>query len=480
MNKQLTKVLACDLGASSGRSILGKFDGEKLTLDILHKFNNNGVYLNNNFHWNTLKQFVEIKNGIRKAIQKTNHNLASIGIDTWGVDYGLLDNTGSLMSVPFHYRDQRTNKTLSKVFKNISKQELYSETGIQIMQVNTIFQLYSELKERPWLLENAKDLLFTPDLLNYFLTGNKFNEATIASTSQLLNPLQRKWSSKIFNTLNLPQSIMQQIVFPGQKIGNINSKIKDELALQKDIPIIAVGSHDTASAIAATPIVDQNSVFLSSGTWSLLGIELDKPIISAKSLQKNFTNELGVGSKVTFLKNLTGLWLIQECKRAWKREGKNLSYKAINEAARKAKPFKYQIDTDHSSFINPANMPAAIKTYCKKTKQSVPEQPGEIARLIYESLAQKYKEVIQELEKLTDKKIKTINVVGGGTKSELLCQYTANITKRKVIAGPIEATAVGNILTQLIALGEIKDLKEGREIVKNSIDLKVYEPEELL
>lgn len=476
MNKQI-KLLACDLGASSGRSILGNFDGKKLSLELIHKFNNNGVYLNNNFHWDTLKQFVEIKNGIKKSLSKTKHSLDSIGIDTWGVDYGLLDNTGTLMSVPFHYRDQRTDKILNEVFKNISKQELYSETGIQIMKVNTIFQLYSELKERPWLLENAKDLLFTPDLLNYFLTGNKFNESTIASTSQLLNPLQRKWSSKIFASLNFPKSIMQQIVIPGQKIGYIKNRIKAEFAVQKDIPIIAVGSHDTASAIAATPIEDKNSAFLSSGTWSLLGIELDNPIISAATMEKNFTNELGVGDKITFLKNLTGLWLIQECKRSWKREGKDLSYSDINRAASKAKPFKYHINTEDPCFIKPDDMPAAIRAYCRKTNQYLPEYPGEIARGIYESLAQKYKEVIQELENITDRKIETINVVGGGIKSELLCQYTANITKRRVAAGPAEATAIGNILTQLIALEEIKDLKEGREIVKNSIKIKIYEPE---
>lgn len=476
MNTQ-KKVLACDLGASSGRSILGNFDGEKLELEVLHKFINGGVYLNNNFHWNTIKQFVEIKNGIKKAIKKTNNNLDSIGIDTWGVDYGLLDNQGILMSVPFHYRDNRTNGVLKEVFRRISKKEIYYETGIQFMKLNTIFQLFAELKNRPWILENAKDLLFTSDLLNYFLTGNRFNECTISSTSQLFNPYQKVWSNKIFDSLNFPQSIMQKIINPGKKIGNILDEVRTECGLQMNIPVIAVGSHDTASAVAATPIKDEHSVFLSSGTWSLLGTELDNPIISDKSLDKNFTNELGVGNKVLFLKNITGLWLIQECKRIWNRENKSLSYSDITKAAEKAEPFKYSIDTDHPSFVKPDNMPNAIRNYCKKTNQYIPEKPGEIARGIYESLAQNYEKVIEQLEDLTNRKIETINIVGGGMKSEILCQYTANITKRKVIAGPIEATAIGNILTQLMALGEISNLKEAREIVRNSVKSKIYKPQ---
>lgn len=471
------KVLACDLGASSGRALLGSFNGEKLELEVLHKFSNGGTYLNNDFHWDTLKQFNEIKKGIKKAVKKTSNQLDSIGIDTWGVDYGLLDKNGTLMSIPYHYRDQRTEGMMEEVFKIIPKKKIYQETGIQFMKLNTIFQLFAESKRRPWILKNAEDLLFAPDLLNYFLTGKKFNEYTMASTSQLYNPISDKWSAEIFDRLQLPKSIMNKIIRPSEKIGDILDKVKAECGIEGKLPVIAVGSHDTASAVAAAPLTGQNSAYLSSGTWSLLGMELDKPIITEESLAANFTNELGVDNKVRFLKNITGLWLIQECKRIWDRKGMNLSYSDITEAAEAAEPFKYSLDPDHHDFVNPDNMPEAIKNYCKETGQPVPEEPGEMARGIYESLAQNYKEVIEKLEKLTSKKIETLNMVGGGIQAEILCQYTANISKRRVVTGPIEATAIGNILTQLMALGEIKNLEEARIVVRNSIELKEYLPE---
>lgn len=471
------KVLACDLGASSGRAILGSFDGKKLDLEVLHKFNNGGTYLNDDFHWDTLKQFNEIKKGIKKAVKKTANGLDSVGIDTWGVDYGLLDKNGTLMSVPFHYRDDRTDGMMEEVFTKLSREEIYRETGIQFMELNTIFQLYAELKNRPWILDNAEDLLFTPDLLNYFLTGKKFNEHTIASTSQLFNPVSNNWSDKIFKKLNLPQSIMKKIIRPGEKIGEILEKVKKECGIEGDLPVIAVGSHDTASAVAAAPLKDKNSAYLSSGTWSLLGMELEKPVINEQSLKANFTNELGVENTVRFLKNITGLWLIQECKRIWDRDGLNLSYSDITEAAEAAEPFKYSLDPDHHSFVNPDNMPEAIKNYCRETGQEIPEEPGEMARGIYESLAINYRDVIEKLENLTDRKIETLHMVGGGIQAEILCQYTANISKKRVVTGPIEATAIGNILTQLMALGEIDNLSQGREIVRNSVDLKEYLPE---
>ncbi|PXV62555.1 rhamnulokinase [Halanaerobium congolense] len=471
------KVLACDLGASSGRAVLGSFDGKKLDLEVLHKFSNGGTYLNNDFHWDTLKQFNEIKKGIKKAVKKTSNNLDSVGIDTWGVDYGLLDKNGTLMSVPFHYRDDRTEGIMEEVFTKLSREEIYQETGIQFMELNTIFQLYAELKNRSWILDNAADLLFTPDLLNYFLTGKKYNEYTIASTSQLFNPNTNNWSDKIYDNLDFPGSIMQEIIHPAEKIGDILEKVKKECGIEGELPVIAVGSHDTASAVAAAPLQDKNSAYLSSGTWSLLGTELEQPVINEQSLKENFTNELGVEKTVRFLKNITGLWLIQECKRIWNRDGLNLSYSDITKAAEAAEPFKYSLDPDHHSFVNPDNMPEAIKNYCRETGQEMPEEPGEMARGIYESLAVNYKEVIEKLESLTDRKIETLHMVGGGIQAEILCQYTANISKKRVVTGPIEATAIGNILTQLIALGEIENLRQGREIVRNSVELKEYLPE---
>ncbi len=469
-------LLACDLGASNGRTILAKFDGKKLELEVTHKFSNGGECVNGNLYWNILGLYSEIKTGLKKAVKISDSSIVSMGIDSWGVDYGLLDADGNLISVPYHYRDSRTNNIEEEVFVKISKERVYQETGIQFMRLNTIYQLYADIKQRPWVLDNAKSLLFIPDLLNYFLTGKQFNELTIASTSQLFNPVNNQWSTEIFNSLSLPLNIMQEIIHPGNKVGNLLEDIKKECAMSNDISVIAVGSHDTASAVAATPLLDDKSIYISSGTWSLLGIELDNPIINQKSLKENFTNELGVENKVRFLKNITGLWLIQECKRIWNRDGKDLSYSDISRAASEAEAFKYRLDPDDPLFLAPDNMPETIKKYCHKTDQAVPETVGEIARGIYESLAFSYKSVIDGLEQLVNKKIETINMVGGGIQAEILCQYTANITGCTVLTGPIEATAIGNILTQLIALGEIDNLEEGREIVRNSIELKEYKP----
>lgn len=469
-------LLACDLGASNGRAILVKFDGNKLDLETIHHFPNGGEYLNNNFHWNILGLYSEIKNGIKKAVKKTNDNIQSIGIDTWGVDYGFLDMEGKMMALPYHYRDSRSDGIPEEVFKKISKKKIYEETGVQFMQINTLFQLYEDLKTRPWIIDNADSLLFAPDLLNYFLTGKKFNEYTISSTSQLFNPVKNDWSNVIFEKLGISVGIMEELIHPGNKIGKLLPEIKKECGINSELAVMAVGSHDTASAVAAAPLTDENSVYLSSGTWSLLGMELAKPIISKRSLQENFTNELGVENKVRFLKNITGLWLIQECKRIWDREGKAFNYNEISQAAEDAMPFKYRLDPDNPVFMNPDNMIETIQNYCRETQQAVPETVGEIARGIYESLAFSYNKVINCLEDLVEKKIDTIHMVGGGIQAEILCQYSANISKRRVITGPAEATAIGNAMTQLIGLGEIKNLKEGREIVRKSIELKEYLP----
>ncbi|MFW5889346.1 MAG: rhamnulokinase [Bacillota bacterium] len=468
--------LAADLGASNGRIVVGKYNGETISLEVIHKFINGGVKVNNNFHWDVLGQFSEIKKGIKKAVKK-NYKINSIGVDTWGVDYALIDKSGTLMSNPYHYRDKRTDGVLEEIFNKFSKEKVYVKTGNQFIQFNTLFQLYIEKKKRPWILENASDLLFIPDLMNYFLTGEKFNEQTISSTSQLFNPIKNAWAKEVFNQFDLNYKVMQKIKNPTTKIGSILKNIKRECGINNKLSVIAVGSHDTASAVAAVPITSQDSAYLSSGTWSLLGVELEKPVINKESLNNNFTNEIGLENKIRFLKNLTGLWLIQECKKIWNKENTSLDYNQITEAAKKAEPYLFRIDPDHHDFLNPENMVEAIKDYCKKTKQYVPETIGEIARGIYESLSFKYAEVIKELENLTNKKIKYINIVGGGSRADLLCQYTANISRKQVIAGPVEATAAGNILAQLIAAGEIKNLKEGRQLIKNSFELLKYYPE---
>lgn len=477
MSKNLN-LLAFDLGASNGRAILGRYDGKRLELETIHKFKNGGVRVYGNDYWDILGLFQEIKNGLTKAVSKTSDNITSLGIDTWGVDYGLLDKNDNLLTNPYHYRDSRTEGIMEEVNEYISQEDIYFATGIQFIWFNTLFQLYADKKYRPWILNNAKTLLFTPDLLNYFLTGKKINEYTIASTSQLFNPKNSEWADTIFDKLELPQDIMQKIVFPGEEIGTILEEVKNDCNIKKDLPVIAVGSHDTESAIAATPLEDrERSVYISSGTWSLLGMELDNPYINKESLQANYTNECGVGEKIAFLKNLCGLWLIQECKAAWEKQGMSLSYDEIDAKARKAESGKFIIDPNDERFKNPDNMPEAIREYCRETNQPRPENYGEMARGIYESLALSYKSAVEDLENLLDKNIDTINMVGGGINAEILCQFTADVTERRVITGPEEATAMGNILAQLMAAGEIDNLKEGREIIRNSVDLKEYIPE---
>ncbi|MDI3548833.1 MAG: rhamnulokinase [Halanaerobiales bacterium] len=478
MGDKSLNVLAFDMGASNGRAILGKYDGNQIELEVLHKFPNGPERLNGELYWDILRLFHEIKTGLHKAENQTDSNLVSLAIDTWGVDYGLLDKNDNLLSNPYHYRDSRTDGMVEEVFGKVPKEKVYQQTGIQTIQLNTLFQLYADLKYRPWILNNASTLLFTPDLLNFFLTGEKFNEYTISSTSQFFNPKKNEWVSVILEELGIPTRILQQIVYPGERIGKLLDDIKEECGIKEELTVIAVGSHDTASAVAATPFEKrENSVFLSSGTWSLLGMELDSPLINEKTLEENFTNELGVARKVRFLKNISGLWLIQECKRCWARDGLELSYAEISEAATKARPFIFRLNPDDPRFLNPTDMPATIKEYCKETGQEVPEDYGEMARGIYESLAFSYKDVIEKLENLTDRKIETINMVGGGIQAEILCQFTANITGKRVLTGPVEATAMGNIITQLMALGEIADLEEGRELVRRSIELKEFLPE---
>ncbi len=476
MSKEIN-LLAFDLGASNGRAIVGTYDGSRLSLEVVHKFANGADTVHGAMYWDWLRLFSEIKTGLRKAAAYTNGNLTSIGIDTWGVDYALLDKADNVLAVPYHYRDHRTDGLLEEVFAKIPKETIYKLTGIQFMQINTIVQLYADRKYRPWVLDAAETVLFMPDLLNFLLTGRKCNEFTISSTSQLFNPKTNEWAAEIFEALNLPLHAMQSIVYPGSLIGELTKEVQEECGLQTAVPVVAVGSHDTASAVAATPLEDANSVYISSGTWSLLGMELDEPLITDESLAENFTNETGVAQKIRFLKNISGLWLIQECKRSWEKQGMKLSYGEISQAAVDAPPFKFTIDPDDARFLSPDDMPTAINEYCRDTGQPIAESYGEMARAIYESLAVSYKKTIANIEKLTDTEVKAINMVGGGIQAEILCQFTADITGRRVVTGPVEATAIGSLIAQLMANGEIATLAEGREIVKNSVALKEYQPQ---
>lgn len=472
------KFLAFDFGASSGRAMLATFDGEKITLDEKHRFSNDPVTVNGGMYWDVLRLFHEIKQGILKCANSGDRDIDCIGIDTWGVDYGLLDKNDMLIGNPHHYRDTRTDGMYDKAFELASKEEIFEETGIAFNWFNTIYQLLSEKLSGETSLKEAKTLLFMPDLFNFFLTGEKRCEYTIASTSQMFDSRTFKWSENLLKKMGLPTDIYPDIIYPGEEVGVLKKELAEELGVGQ-IPVIAVASHDTGSAVASVPVTDtKDFIYISSGTWSLMGVELDAPIISDKSLKYNFTNEGGVNKTIRFLKNIMGLWLIQESRRQWIREGAELSFDELEKQAREAKPFASLVDPDYETFQTPGNMPEKIRDYCRMTNQTVPETKGEIVRCIAQSLAFKYRQTVENMEDVTGRSYKVINIVGGGIKDKMICQFTANATGRIVETGPVEATSIGNVIMQAMAVGAIKDLDEGRKIIKNSFDITRYEPQD--
>ena len=468
-------VLAFDLGASSGRAMLGEFDNGKITLTEAHRFDNNPVMMGGVFYWDILNLFHEIKQGILKA--RNIGHFDSIGIDTWGVDFGLLDTHGQLMQNPVHHRDQRTAGMLEEVCEIIGRDALYNATGIQLMGINTIFQLYSLVKYRPDLLESAGGILLMPDLLGYFLTGKKAAEYSMASTTQLMNPRTGEWDREMMGRLGIPHKLFPEIIRPGTVLGPLGADIQEELGLDA-VRVISVAGHDTASAVVATPATDEDFIYISCGTWSLFGTELQEPIINEKSLRYNVTNEGGYDNTIRFLKNIIGLWLIQETRRQYRREGREYSYNDLEKHALAAEPFRYFIDPDAPEFGVPGNLPRRIREYCGKTGQGEPQTVGEIMRCIYESIAMKYRNVYDLLGDCTGKIYRHIHMIGGGTKDNLLCQMTAESTGCDVVAGPIEATALGNIAVQLMALGEIENLAQARQVIINSFQPVTYAPRE--
>lgn len=470
------KFLAFDFGASSGRAILAVFDGKKLTLEEKHRFSNDPVQINGSLYWDILRLFFEIKQGILKCANSGDRDIDCIGIDTWGVDYGLLDKNDKLLSNPYHYRDTRTDGMYDKAFAIVPKKEIFESTGIAFNWFNTVYQLLSSKLAGDTALENAKTLLFVPDLLNFFLTGEKRTEYTIASTSQMFDSKTFTWAKPMLEKLGLPVDIYPEMIYPGEVVGKVKAELAEELGIER-VPVIAVASHDTGSAVASVPVVgEKDFVYISSGTWSLMGVELDKPNISEAALEHNFTNEGGVNKSIRFLKNIMGLWLIQESRRQWEREGELLSFDELEKQANAAEPFASLIDPDYPAFQTPGNMPERIREYCRKTGQKVPETKGEIVRAIAQSLAFRYRATIEGMEEVNGKEYKEIHIVGGGIKDKMICRFTANATKRVVEAGPVEATSIGNILVQAMAMGAIKNLEEGRKIVKDSFDIARYEP----
>ncbi|MDD7614486.1 MAG: rhamnulokinase [Clostridiaceae bacterium] len=469
------RVLAFDFGASSGRAIIGCFDGDKITLEEVHRFSNDPVSVGGTVYWDVLRLFYEIKQGIVKA--KIAGGFDSIGIDTWGVDFGLIDSEGKLMENPVHYRDARTVGLVDEAFKTMPKEKLYGITGIQFMELNTLFQLISLKKYRPWMLERADKMLFMPDLLAYMLTGKMCAEYSIASTSQLIDLETKSWSEEILDAFGIKKSLFAPLVKPGTVLGELSKEICEECGVDP-VPVISVCGHDTQSAITSVPCEDGNFAFLSSGTWSLFGTELDKPIVNETSMNINITNEGGFDGSTGFLKNIIGLWLIQESRRQWKREGEEYSYADLEKLALAAEPFKCFIDPDAPEFVPHGNIPERVREFCRRTGQHVPQTVGEVMRCIYESLAMKYRLTFEKLRECTKRDYPVIHVIGGGTKDGLLCQMTANSCDRTVKAGPIEATVMGNVAVQLMSDGSVENIGQARKIVADSSELKTFEPKD--
>lgn len=468
----MKKVLAFDFGASSGRAILFTYSGGKITEEEIHRFSNDPVDVNGTFCWDVLRLYHEIKQGILKCREK---GFDSIGIDTWGVDFGLLDRDGNLLANPVHYRDARTDGMIEKVDAILPRKEMYDECGLQFMHFNTLYQLYAVKTKQPHLLEIAEHLLFMPDLFAYLLTGKMRAEQSIMSTSQLLDHKTGTWNFPLIEKLGFPKKLFPEMIRSGESYGNLSESLCCELGV-KSVPVIAVATHDTASAIAAVPSKEKDFVYISCGTWSLMGTELDRPVINPQSFELSFTNERGLAGSVCMLKNIMGLWIIQECKRQWEKDGKKYSFAGIMKMAEESKSFQAFIDVDDRYFEPPNGMPDRIKAYCERTGQNVPQSDGEIARVVYESLAMKYKKTMWEIERLTGNTYKHIHIIGGGCNAALLCDFTANACGKTVLAGPVEATGAGNAIVQLMYHKEVKDVCAARKVIQNSYEVNTFSP----
>ena len=481
--------LAFDLGAESGRAVLGQFDGERLRLSEVHRFPNGPVRLPDGggtgyrLHWDVLRLWTEIKRGLALAVQEHGADLTGVGLDTWGVDFGLLDRDGALVSNPYHYRDSRTDGMLDEAFRRVPRAEIFEQTGIQFMQLNSLYQLLAMVVGRSPALDIAETFLTMPDLFNYWLTGRKVCEFSIATTTQCYDPRQGDWARPLLEKMDIPTRIFPEIVPPGTVLGELLPSVAEEVGLS-GLPVIAPACHDTGCAVAAVPAEGpvlsaaegSDFVYISSGTWSLMGAELPEPVINEQSLAFDFTNEGGVGGTFRFLKNITGLWLVQECRRTWARQDEEFSYDDLTQMAAQAAPLQSVVDPDYPEFLKPGDMPARIRTFCQKTDQRVPHNKGAIVRCVLESLALKYRWVLERLEEILGRRLAPIHIVGGGTQNRLLNQFAADATGRQVITGPIEATAAGNVIMQAMALGHIGSLEEGRRIVRHSFDVATYEP----
>lgn len=469
--------LAVDLGASSGRVIAGWVEEGRLGLEEAHRFPTPFVRVGGSHHWDILGLWSSIVEGLRRAGEKFGGRVAGIGVDTWGVDYALLDAGGKLLGNPYQYRDARTETMMEWVFGRISREAIFAETGIQFMYFNTLYQLAAEAQGPSGALRAADRLLFLPDLISYWLCGVAAQERTIASTSQMWNPEAGDWSEAIIGALGLERKLFQPVIEPGTSLGPLREEVREMTGLGP-VPVVAVAGHDTGSAVAGTPLSAAAPAFLSSGTWSLMGVELPRPVIGPEVLAAGFSNEAGVGGTTRFLKNICGMWLIEQLRDQWAREGAEYSYDQLLDMAREARPFTALIDPDDARFARPGRMAEKVREFCRATRQAVPETKGELVRTAFESLACKYRIVFDALERVNGRPLPSLRIVGGGSRNGFLNQITANALERPVLAGPVEATSLGNLLVQLQAAGHLASLAEGREVVEASFPAKIFEPRE--
>ncbi len=472
--------MAIDMGASSGRHIVGRFDGERIKLQEIYRFENGPVEIAGSLHWDLLGLWDNICRGLRAAAS-LSEPISSVGVDTWGVDFGLLGRDDVLLGNPYHYRDSRTDNLLEKAYKIYPKEKIFEKTGLQFMQINSLYQLLAMKNCGSVLLEMAESLLLMADLFHWLLTGVKCNEMTLASTSQFYNPIAKAWATDLLQEFELPGKILGTIAQPGTNLGALRPAIREECSLATDV--VLPGSHDTASAVMAVPATNHPGVrpdwcYISLGTWALMGIESPTPMVNDMVMQHGFTNEAGVGETTRLLKNIAGMWIIQECRRRWNQDGRNLDWEDLNRMSAAAPPLASFIDPDAQMFLAPGDMPAAIRQFCANTAQPIPQSEGAVLRCALESLALKFRQVLAMCEELAGGRIETIHIVGGGIRNRQLCQAAANACGRRVVAGPIEATAIGNIMTQAIASAEVDSIAQAREVIRRSFGVEQYEPQD--
>ena len=470
--------LAFDFGAENGRAVLGTLvNNDVLELKEIHRFPTGQIPLQKHYYWNILRFYEEIIQSLKISVFDKNIIPQSIGVSTWGVDFGLIGKDGSILRMPYSYRDPMTETSMPAFLERMGRSEIYERTGIAFHKFNTLYQLYAMVMANDPLLNIADKILFLPDLINYLLTGEAKSEFTFATTSQLYNPMKKTWDADIVRKLGISYEMLPEIVPPGTVVGLLNNNISRFIDVE-GIKVIAVTSHDTAAAITSVPAEGDDWVYISSGTWSLMGVENKIVGIDQRSMLFNFTNEGGAEGTFRFLKNIMGLWIIQECRRSWQKREGFLKYDVIEEQALLASPFSALIDPDYAGFYNPLDMPAAIDTFCRQTGQISPQGVGSIARMVFECLALKYRMVLDQLEIISGKRYKVIHIIGGGSQNRLLCQFTANATGRRVVAGPVEATAAGNLVIQAMSHGYLPDLESARKVIRNSFTLKTYEPKD--